>query len=120
MPRKTARGSTLLTMSGNGACPLTGNASAHHPIPPRPPSVFTAFSQPATVSPHFLHGAAGTLGTWRCDMLDTIFMWLPPVLGFEIAMFVLIFIIARAILSEEKAQEEREAVASLHSGRQAA
>lgn len=42
-------------------------------------------------------------------MLDSIVLWLGPVVGFEAAMFVLIFVVARAILREEHGQEGLEA-----------
>lgn len=42
-------------------------------------------------------------------MFESIVFWLGPVLAFEVAMFVLIFVVARAILREEYGQEAQEA-----------
>jgi hypothetical protein len=41
-------------------------------------------------------------------MFESIVFWLGPVLAFETAMFVLIFVVARAILREEHGQEAQE------------
>ncbi len=41
-------------------------------------------------------------------MLENIVQWLGPVLAFEAAMFGVIFVVARAILSEEHTQEALE------------
>jgi len=42
-------------------------------------------------------------------MFENIVFWLGPVLAFEVAMFALIYVVARAILREEHGQEAEEA-----------